>query len=478
MQLLSHVAQLGLSVPLASPRRTALVLLLTDVLTVVASLLLAVWLRYLWDRSLLWEVYLDLWPALFLFPIAYGLAGLYGVGIAPPEELRRLSYATSLVFVVLGGATFMYKAGADYSRGAFVFAWVLMMLFAPLARALVREWWVRKPWWGVPVVVLGAGQTGRGVIRALNKQPGLGLKPVGLLDDDPAKQGEDIEGVRVLGGLDRAGELARQGVKYAIVAMPGVPRNQLLELLERHGTVFPHLLLVPDLFGLSSLWVSARDLGGVLGLEVRQRLLQPGPQWIKRAMDIAFCLLLAPFLFVSVGILGLLVRLDSAGPIFYGHKRLGFQGREFLAWKFRSMVPDADRKLEEYLRQHPELMQEWIRDQKLKNDPRITRVGSFLRKTSLDELPQLWNVLRGEMSLVGPRPIVEEEVRRYGPLFALYTKVRPGLTGLWQVSGRNDTTYAERVAMDAYYVRNWSPWLDLYILARTVWVVLYAKGAY
>jgi lipopolysaccharide/colanic/teichoic acid biosynthesis glycosyltransferase len=142
------------------------------------------------------------------------------------------------------------------------------------------------------------------------------------------------------------------------------------------------------------------------------------------------------------------------------------------------MVQNADRLLHEYLQQHPELREEWERDQKLRNDPRITRVGRFLRKTSLDEFPQLWNVLLGEMSLVGPRPIVEDEVKRYGSLFALYTKVRPGLTGLWQVSGRNDTTYAERVAMDAYYVRNWSPWLDLYILARTVWVVLFGKGAY
>lgn len=465
-------------VPLASPRRTALVLLLTDIFTAVASFLLAVWLRYVWDRSLLWGLYLDLWPALFLFPLAYGLAGLYRMGIAPPEELRRLSYATCLVFVVLGGATFMYKAGADYSRGSFVFAWGLMMLLAPLGRALVRELWVRKPWWGVPVVVLGAGQTGQGVVRALYKQPGLGLKPVGLLDDDPAKQGQHIEGVRVLGGLDRAAELASYGVAYAIVAMPGVPRNQLLELLERHGTVFPHLLLVPDLFGLSSLWVSARDLGGVLGLEVRQRLLQPGPRWIKRSMDITFCLVLAPALVLAVALLGLLVRLDSIGPIFYGHKRLGFQAKEFQAWKFRSMVQDADHKLQEYLKLHPELKLEWARDQKLRNDPRVTRVGSFLRKTSLDELPQLWNVLRGEMSLVGPRPIVEEELQRYGPLFGLYIRVRPGLTGLWQVSGRNDTTYAERVAIDAYYVRNWSPWLDLYILARTVWVVLFAKGAY
>ncbi|PZA06869.1 MULTISPECIES: undecaprenyl-phosphate galactose phosphotransferase WbaP [unclassified Meiothermus] len=469
--------QIGL-LTLASPRRTVTALFGADLLLVATSLFLAVWLRYLWDRTLFWDVYLPLWPAVLLFPLAYGLAGLYGVGIAPPEELRRLSYSTSLVFVILGAATFMYKAGADYSRGAFVFAWGLALVLVPLGRALVRELWARKPWWGAAVLVLGAGQTGEAVVRVLRKQPALGLKPVALLDDDPAKQGREVERVPVVGGLERAGEFARMGVRHAVVAMPGVGRGRLLELLERHGMDFPHLILIPDLFGLSSLWVTSRDLGGVLGLEVRQKLLLPGPRLVKRAMDLGLVMVFALPLLLLVALLGLLIRLDSPGSLFYGHSRLGLAAIRFRAWKFRSMVQDADRKLAEYLERHPELRAEWERDQKLKNDPRITRVGKLLRKTSLDELPQLWNVLKGEMSLVGPRPIVEEEVGRYGPLFALYTKVRPGLTGLWQVSGRNDTTYDERVAMDAYYVRNWSPWLDLYILARTVWVVLFGKGAY
>jgi len=462
----------------ASPRWAAATLFLTDFAMTILAMAGGIWLRYLWDRSLLWDIYLDLWPMPLLFPLGYALAGLYGVGIAPPEELRRLSYATSLVFVILGAATFMYKSGADYSRGAFVFAWGLALVLVPLGRALVRELFARKPWWGAAVLVLGAGKTGEAVVRALRKQPGLGLKPIALLDDDPAKQGREVEGVPVVGGLERAAEFARMGVQHAIVAMPGVARDRLLKLLEQHGANFPHLILIPDLFGLASLWVSSRDLGGVLGLEVRQRLLLPGPRIIKRIIDVGLIILFAlPIALLGV-LLSLLIRLDSPGSAFYGHPRIGLAAQRFRAWKFRSMVQDADRLLHEYLQQHPELREEWERDQKLRNDPRITRVGRFLRKTSLDEFPQLWNVLLGEMSLVGPRPIVEDEVKRYGSLFALYTKVRPGLTGLWQVSGRNDTTYAERVAMDAYYVRNWSPWLDLYILARTVWVVLFGKGAY
>jgi len=189
---------------LPSPKRTAVMLLAIDTLAALLSLLLAIWLRYLWDHSLLWDVYLPLWPAVALFPLVYALVGLYGVGIAPPEELRRLSYATSLVFIVLGSATFMYKAGADYSRGAFVFAWGLALVLVPLGRALAREVFARRPWWGAAVVVLGAGKTGEAVVRALCKGPGLGLKPVALLDDDRAKQGREVEGVPVVGGA-RAG---------------------------------------------------------------------------------------------------------------------------------------------------------------------------------------------------------------------------------------------------------------------------------
>ena len=149
-----------------------------------------------------------------------------------------------------------------------------------------------------------------------------------------------------------------------------------------------------------------------------------------------------------------------------------------MAWKFRTMFQDAHLVLEHYLEAHPELLDEWKADHKLRYDPRVTKIGRFLRKTSLDELPQLWNVIRGDMTLVGPRPIVTAEIEKYGDYYGLYTMVKPGITGLWQVSGRNNTTYEERVQLDAYYVRNWSPWMDLYLLLRTIRIVLFAKGAY
>jgi Undecaprenyl-phosphate galactose phosphotransferase WbaP len=172
------------------------------------------------------------------------------------------------------------------------------------------------------------------------------------------------------------------------------------------------------------------------------------------------------------------IRLSSRGPVFYGQTRIGRNNSTFTAWKFRSMFANADEVLLSQLEKNPKLRSEWERDHKLKNDPRITPVGRLLRKTSLDELPQLWNVFRGDMSLVGPRPIVAAEIARYSDVFEAYKSVRPGITGMWQVSGRNNTTYLERIRFDEYYVRNWSVWLDLYILVRTFKTVLFGEGAY
>jgi lipopolysaccharide/colanic/teichoic acid biosynthesis glycosyltransferase len=174
----------------------------------------------------------------------------------------------------------------------------------------------------------------------------------------------------------------------------------------------------------------------------------------------------------------LAIRLESKGPVLYSHRRLGFGGREFHTLKFRSMVTNGDEVLQLHFGNNAAAREEWQLTQKLKADPRVTHVGRFLRRSSLDELPQLWNVLRGEMSLIGPRPIVQSEVKRYANAYDLYCKVLPGLGGLWQVSGRNETTYTERVRFDTYYVRNWSVWLDLYLVARTISSVIRNEGAY
>jgi Undecaprenyl-phosphate galactose phosphotransferase WbaP len=230
--------------------------------------------------------------------------------------------------------------------------------------------------------------------------------------------------------------------------------------------------------GLLWSWMRARDCGGVVGLEVRRELLRRGSRLTKRAMDFVLAAGGGALVLPWVAIVALIVRLTSRGPAFYGHGRIGEGGRMFRAWKFRTMVENADEILEHCLEADPGLRAEWMANHKLRDDPRVTKIGKLLRQTSLDELPQIWNVIRGEMSLVGPRPIVRHEAGKYGEEFDTYRRVRPGITGLWQVSGRSETTYAERVAMDVHYVRNWSVWLDVYLLAKTVGVVLRKRGAY
>jgi Undecaprenyl-phosphate galactose phosphotransferase WbaP len=213
-------------------------------------------------------------------------------------------------------------------------------------------------------------------------------------------------------------------------------------------------------------------------LAVTNRLALPWSRYLKRALDVATTITLGLPALPIIAILAFVVRISSPGPIFYGQERIGRHGRRFKAWKFRTMYQNADAVLARYLELHPELAAEWQANHKLRHDPRVTWIGSWLRVTSLDELPQIWNVLVGQMSLVGPRPIVTAEIDKYADRYEHYIKVLPGITGLWQVSGRNNTTYRERVDLDTYYVQNWSLWLDIYILACTVKVVLLGEGAY
>lgn len=467
---------------LACRRWATLISFLTaDLLALSVSFGAVVLGRYLLNGQFVPADYLQFAPSLFIFFSVFVAMGLYpGIGVNPVSEFRRIVVGTATSYLLIIAATFFAKESTSYSRVIFLFAPPLSIILLLISRAAVRHWCSTKAWWGIPTVILGADNIGQAVLRILHNQPHLGFRPIALLDqylrqvDLPGEITRNI----LVGDLSLAPVFAHIHQScYAIVTIPGLSDRHLTELTSEYVGGFSYVLSITDLFGFSSVWVSAKDLG-ILGLEVSQILVHRLPRLLKRVVDVVLGGLGGLLLLPLLALIYLAIRLTSSGPVLYGQRRIGLQRGAFTAWKFRTMVANADAVLEFHLESDAELRAQWKRDHKLKNDPRVTRIGRLLRKTSLDELPQIWNVLRGDMSLVGPRPIVKAEIEKYGRRFDLYCRVRPGITGMWQISGRNDTTYEERTQFDEYYVRNWSVWLDLYILVKTIKTVCFMEGAY
>lgn len=465
----------------ARPRATSLALLAADVLAIFLARALAIVLWHLIHPAIGLQNFLGFWESLGLFALAYAALGLYTCGtLGTVEELRRAVMGTGFVCLAVTASLFFLHQTGPYSRGLLIVSGGFSAIAVPLARALARYLFAARWWWGVPVIVLGAGDTARALIERLHAHPEMGLRPVACLDDDGATEGE-CAGVPVAGPLALARALAKSlRIHHALVAMQDISRQDLLWMLDDWGAVFRHVILVPDLSGVASLWAAARDLSGVLGLELRQNLLIPFNRWTKRALDIAGALVLGILALPVVAAAAFWIKWKSGGSVIYCQEREGERGRSLRVFKLRTMHRDADALLMRVLAYSPEVRAEWSRFFKLKKDPRILPgVGKFLRRTSLDELPQLWSVMKGEMSLVGPRPLPDYHLDGFGSRFrALRTRVKPGLTGLWQVSDRADGDLEVLETLDTYYIRNWSLWLDLYILARTVRAVLFPRGAY
>jgi lipopolysaccharide/colanic/teichoic acid biosynthesis glycosyltransferase len=390
--------------------------------------------------------YASLWPVLLLVVGARAAFGLYpGHGVSDVAQLRGQTVATGLVAatVLAGGALFRFNEA--YSRVVLVAWFVGVALALPLVRASVRWALARQPWFGVPVHVHASEREAGALAASLIARPGLGLRPV---PHDAAASG-------------------------AVVHLDDVDARLWDGLADRYARAW-----VVTHAWLAALPSSVTDIDGRVALELRARLLEPANRVVKRLLDLVLVVLSAPFVAVATVVVAIAIRLEGPGPVFLCHRRIGQAGRPVAVWKFRTMVPDASTRLREILDGDPSRAEEWAAYQKLHDDPRVTRVGRFLRTTSLDELPQAWNVLTGSMSWVGPRPILPEELERYGDHQALYLRVLPGITGLVQVSGRSDLSYERRVELDAYYVRNWSVWLDLVVLARTVAAVVSRRGAF
>lgn len=456
-----------------------LVLIASDVVSLAISGLIALLPKWSIGGFQFALSYAFLIPFLSLFVLVFWALGFYsGVSLSSPEELRRSSLACLSVSLCVAATTVFLRQSHVLFTWAMLPAVVAAMIAVPVAREFVRYRFSRESWWGYPTVVFGDEASAKQLIRVLHKNVDLGLKPVAFICTGPDHV-RHVYGIPVIEASELpAWEPCLRQSGYALLTGTSQFRGRLMDIVADNRACFPHVLIIPEAWEFSSYWVRPKNLGGFLGLEVKEHIFQPSKRLLKRIFDLVLASIVALAGLPLFVIISILIRLDSGGPVFYSQRRIGRGGREFRAWKFRSMLPNADALLHAYLSEHPEKALEWKQNHKLRLDPRVTKVGRFLRQTSLDEIPQLWNVLRGEMSLVGPRPIVRAEIAKYGKYFELYTRVQSGVTGLWQVSGRSETTYEDRVAMDTFYVRNWSVWLDLCILFRTIGVLCMRTGAY
>lgn len=331
-----------------------------------------------------------------------------------------------------------------------------------------------------PILVIGAGKTAELILKEIGNDTGFGAKLVGFLDDNPIS---DILANKypILGGFADAEKIIKQTkVKTVLIAAPGLEKEKLIELINKIQPLVKNLAFVPDLIGtpIANVEIQRFYNARIMMLKMKNNMSRRYNRWMKRIFDLILSLV-GLVIIVPVGVvIMILIYIDSPGPVIFAHRRVGKYGKSFPCYKFRTMVPNAQTVLEEALKNDSKLREEWNIAFKLKDDPRITKIGHFLRKTSLDELPQILNVIRGQMSLVGPRPIITKEIERYGEYINDYYLVPPGITGLWQVSGRSDTSYKERVSLDTWYVKNWSVWIDVVLLYKTIFMVLLRKGAY
>ena len=457
-------------------RRTALVMAASDAACFILALSIALVLSPLLGYPLHQHMVLDGVSVVAATLCTIAAASLYpALGTDVVVESKRL--VECVAFVHLGNICFLFFTRANGYRPFALTFFALAVILSPFGRSLVRIFLSRAHWWGESVLLIGAGQPLYDVVQFLQQSPRLGLHPARILDE--AGWSECTPGLPVFHRLDTVLHVDQQPkIQTAIVVRGPSGELPFADTQAAYRSAFSKVIVVSPEISRLYRFSTETIFGGHLSQQISQALILEADLRLKRTLDILFASGLIALLSPILLLIAIAVKLTSPGQVFFRHQRIGKNGIPFHVWKFRTMVRDADVRLAERLANSEDAREEWQRDQKLRNDPRITPIGGFLRRFSLDEFPQFWNVLRGEMSIVGPRPICYEEISRYGEDFTAYSKVRPGITGLWQVSGRNEMSYANRVGIDAYYVKHWSPWMDLYILVRTFNAVSSSRGAY
>jgi len=421
-----------------------------------------------------------------VFCIVYAIMGLYpGMMVPAEEEVRRycisnfFCYGLILVTVIVSDMSsldklhFITKDSEDLEIAwAFVTAWLFSIFLLPIFRETAKNIFSKFKWWGVPAIIYCSGTSADLIIQRLKRNRHLGYHPAVIIDSFEPNQTIN-DGIPVFSPahteiIDLIHEF---NVKTAFLCdyradiTPIMSTYRYTIAVSRSQTSFTSTQQL-------------KDIAGIIGFASTHNLKFKQNIFFKRLIDILLILISSPLWLPVFIILGLLVKCTSKGPVFYGHVRVGKNGKPFKCWKFRTMCINSQEILEQILATDEKRRLEWEKDRKFQDDPRVTKFGKFLRKTSLDELPQLINILVGDMSFVGPRPVTEPELVKYGKYKDYVLSVYPGLSGMWQISGRSDTSYEERITFDTFYIQNWSIWLDIWILIKTVWVVIRGKGAY
>jgi undecaprenyl-phosphate galactose phosphotransferase len=425
--------------------------------------------------------FLSLWwiPAVFIFFIFY--EALYDSNLPFWDEARILVKCVSLASITLLAIVTLGKMGDIVSRLVLLGLWIAALFMFPVFRLWGKKYLYTAGIRKEKILIIGAGNAGRLVMEGLQREKHMGYDIVGLLDDDSRKVGTSVHGRKVLGTVGEYPRFIRElGIKTVIVAIPSLPPDKLSALTAGVQNYAVNTMIIPDLKGIALINTDLFHLflEELFLINIRNNLKSSANRFVKRLFDVTVSMITLPFILPVIGVIGLIIRVESHGAAIYAHDRIGRRGKPFKCFKFRTMQRDAEDNLKELLESNEILRNEWENTWKLRDDPRVTKIGRFLRKSSLDELPQIFNVLKGEMSLVGPRPYLTREISEIRENVKVIGSAKPGITGLWQVSGRSDTGYRYRVKLDIWYVMNWSLWLDIAILFKTVRVVLKAEGAY
>ena len=411
-------------------------------------------------------------PAWFVFSLISKLMPGWGLGSA--DELRKVQRTLFVFFASMLIVSFLSRSDITSSRIVFLFTYLLAAVLLPLLRFSIRNLLSKKKLWGVPVSIYGGKDKIEDIIRLLRSDLALGYLPSAIYSND-FKNKSSILDIPIRGNMSCSNSTTPIG----LIVQGSVSDDEFNSFICGPGENYRKVIILPELLAAPSLWVSPIDFEGILGLEVTKNLLNPLARIGKMMTDYILILITLPIWLSLVIILFFLILLEDGKNPFFLQKRIGKSGKSFSTIKFRTMVPNAEEKLQAALKADKALESEWNTHFKLKKDPRITKIGNVLRRTSLDELPQFFNILNGTMSLVGPRPLplyhfedLPKSVQQ------LRHQVKPGVTGLWQVSGRSESGTIGMEKWDPYYVRNWSIWLDLLIIFRTIKAVICAKGAY